>query len=113
MVGAQVVGPRVSNTHIEVSLDQLNSSFISSIASTVARPSRFSFLPPVEFDPAAFYFSHITPDVLHKALLTCSTNTAGPDNINRRFVMDSLPITFPIILDLLNLSLDSSTFPSP
>lgn len=27
--------------------------------------------------------------------------------------MDSLPITFPIILDLFNFSLNSSTFPSP
>lgn len=42
-------------------------------------------------DSSTFYFLHITPDVLRKALSNCSFNSTGPDNINRRLIMDSPP----------------------
>lgn len=117
--------PKSSCSYSEISPNQLNSFFISVHLSSSSAPlspinspyfsspsSLISSTPPPISDPSVFYFLHITPDVLRNALLTCSSNSTGTDSINRRLVMDGLPVVFTIILDLLNFSLNSSTFPS-
>lgn len=106
---------KTTDWHLEISLSQLNTFFttahLTSPATSVSTPS--PPLSPAPSIPDPFYFSHITPEVLHKALLKCSTNSTGPDDLSRRLIMDSLPVTFPVILDLFNFSLNSSTFPLP
>lgn len=119
--------PKSSCSYSEISPNQLNSFFTSvHLSSSSAPPSPTnspyfssppslisSTPPPPISDPSVFYFLHITPDVLRNALLTCSSNSTGTDSINRRLVMDGLPVVFTIILDLLNFSLNSSTFLPP
>lgn len=114
-----------SCSYSEISPNQLNSFFTSVHLSSSSAPpsptnspyfssppSLISSTPPPISDPSVFYFLHITPDVFRNALLTCSSNSTRTDSINRRLVMDGLPVIFTIILDLLNFSLNSSTFPS-
>lgn len=104
--------PKSSPSHPEISPNQLNSfTSVHLSSSTVLHTSSAPPPPPIS-DPSVFYFLHITPDILRHALFTCTSNSTGSDNINRRLVMDNLPVTFPIILDLFNLSLNSSIFPS-
>lgn len=104
------------------SLNQLNSFFTSS---TVPQPlsllSSYSPSPPsastlllFPFSSApvsnssSFYFAHITPRTLLTKLTRCLCN---PDYLIRRFILDCFPVIFYPVLDLLNLSLNSSFFP--
>lgn len=115
--------PKSSCFHFVISPNQLNSFFTSvhlflrcpALLHRLSSPSPLSLIlsispsPPLS-DPSIFYFFHITPDVLRNAFLTCSSNSTGPDGINRRLVIHSLPVVFPVILDLFNSSLNTSTF---
>lgn len=109
--------PKIKNSdlHLGILLSQLNTFFTSTYLSLPAVLVSTPTPPPSPAPsvPDPFYFSYITPEVLRKALLKCSTNSTGPDGLNRRLIMDSLPVTFLVILDLFNLSLNSSTFSLP
>lgn len=100
--------PKIKNSdlHLGTLLSQLNTFFTSAYlflpAVLVSTPT--SPPSPAPSVPEPFYFSYITPEVLRKALFKCSTNSTGPDGLSRRLIMDSLPVTFLVILDLFNLS---------
>lgn len=83
--------PRISSQYPEVSLNQLNTFFTTVHLSSpttlrhnslLSPPSPPSFPLPVP-EPFTFYFSNITPAILRSALLKCTTNSTGPDGINR------------------------------
>lgn len=80
--------PKNSSQYPEVSLNQLNTFFTTvhlSLPTTLRHnslPSTPSFPLPAP-EPYIFYFSNITPAILRSALLKCTTNSTGPDGINR------------------------------
>ena len=59
-----------------------------------------------------FYFNHITLDMFLKAFLSSKSTSVGIDKISWITLETALPVILPLILDLLNLSLDNSTFPN-
>lgn len=76
-----------------------------------------TLLTPLQSSPNTssiehFYFEHVTPAMLLKALQSLSSNACGPDDINRGLFKISMPVIFTIIIDLFNYSLSTSTFPT-
>lgn len=63
--------------------------------------------------PAIFHFEHVTPQSLRNTLPSLHSNAVGLDGICRRLLQISMSVIFPMVLDLFNMSLQSSTFPDP
>jgi hypothetical protein len=112
---------------LNIPLDTLNTFFTSAHLSSSSSPNTqscpssctSSSPPPCSStssaslsDPSVFYFSHISPSALLLALRRSSSNSSGPDDINRRLISLCLPIIFPVILEIFNFSLTTSSFPS-
>ncbi|XP_051167606.1 uncharacterized protein LOC127285557 [Leptopilina boulardi] len=64
-----------------------------------------------EFDDTLFFFEDICPSMLMKALRSIKTEAQGYDGLSISAVMKAMPVLFPYVLDLFNLSLQTSTFP--
>ena len=58
-----------------------------------------------------FYFKHITLDMFLKAFYLSKSTSVGHDRISWSILETSLPVTIPLILDILNNSLSNSVFP--
>ncbi|XP_046599992.1 uncharacterized protein LOC124295150 [Neodiprion lecontei] len=82
--------------------DQLNSYF----SSVAQRPD------PPAYNDFFFYFSDITPEALRRAISDFTSQSRGVDDLSLRNFKDSLPLLFPFILTLINLSLTLAVYPS-
>lgn len=69
-------------------------------------------LPDPSYSEDSFYFADISPLDLASAIRHFSSQSRGVDDLSLRQLKESLPVTFPFILETLNSSLSSGTFPA-
>lgn len=76
----------------------------------------FCIFPDLTDSPSSSIWSYdiLFPLYHFRNLKFCAQElrNSSSDDLNRRLVLDSLPITFPVILDLFNYFLNSSSLPS-
>ncbi|XP_043467546.1 uncharacterized protein LOC122501848 [Leptopilina heterotoma] len=64
-----------------------------------------------EFNDGLFFFEDICPSTLLKALKSIKTEAQGSDGLSISYIMKGIPVLFPYVLDLFNMSLQTSIFP--
>ncbi|XP_043470936.1 uncharacterized protein LOC122504103 [Leptopilina heterotoma] len=64
-----------------------------------------------EFNDGLFFFEDICPSTLLKALKSMKTEAQGSDGLSISYIMKGIPVLFPYVLDLFNMSLQTSIFP--
>jgi hypothetical protein len=106
---------RDSQIDICFSLDELNEHFINTSLTGAPDnevPHSISILEPViPFDDNAFHFKHITPELLTSFLRRSKSTSLGIDGISTDFIKKAGFSILPVILDIFNYSLASSTYP--
>ena len=111
-----VVDSSKQDQSLPVSSDDINEYFIDSVKQLTTSLTLLN--NPVQFiEPALpengsiFDFSPITLDELVKLLSVSSTNAEGVDGIPARYLTLSMHALAPVILEIINRSLTTSTFP--
>jgi hypothetical protein len=119
--GIRALGVRTSNnkfntsTNLPVTPDELNQHYVN--VSKISDPGSVrSMIDKYLCKPTAtgesFFFSHVYPEQIIKAVSSIKSNSVGEDGLPVKFLMLCLDSILPVLEHIFNFSLQSGTFPS-